>query len=133
MPLPLSLLKLPNSADLNCPFLLRTVFSLSVSDRYSLLRTLNEVEPRYVILYDAQMQFIRQLEVCFESSLHRITFSTVLRNQSIFSYMCVCDQVGVAFSSHIVTVTFFSGLQESHDNFFECGFSRLQWAIPELT
>lgn len=33
------------------------------SDRYSLLRTLNEIEPRYVILYDAQMQFIRQLEV----------------------------------------------------------------------
>jgi len=33
------------------------------SDRYSLLRTLNEVEPRYVVLYDAQMQFIRQLEV----------------------------------------------------------------------
>lgn len=34
-----------------------------VSDRYSLLRTLCEVEPRYVVLYDAQMQFIRQLEV----------------------------------------------------------------------
>ncbi|XP_022786619.1 DNA repair endonuclease XPF-like isoform X3 [Stylophora pistillata] len=33
------------------------------SDRYSLLRTLWEVEPRYVVLYDAQMQFIRQLEV----------------------------------------------------------------------
>lgn len=33
------------------------------SDRYSLLRTLNEVQPRYVVLYDAQMQFIRQLEV----------------------------------------------------------------------
>ncbi|KAJ7377217.1 DNA repair endonuclease XPF [Desmophyllum pertusum] len=33
------------------------------SDRYSLLRTLCEVEPRYVVLYDAQMQFIRQLEV----------------------------------------------------------------------
>ncbi|XP_073228243.1 DNA repair endonuclease XPF-like [Porites lutea] len=33
------------------------------SDRFSLLRTLNEVEPRYVVLYDAQMQFIRQLEV----------------------------------------------------------------------
>ncbi|XP_066015093.1 DNA repair endonuclease XPF-like isoform X3 [Pocillopora verrucosa] len=32
------------------------------SDRYSLLRTLWEVEPRYVVLYDAQMQFIRQLE-----------------------------------------------------------------------
>ena len=36
-----------------------------VSDRYSLLRTLCEVEPRYVVLYDAQMQFIRQLEVSF--------------------------------------------------------------------
>jgi len=37
--------------------------SVSLSDRYSLLRTLCEVEPRYVVLYDAQMQFIRQLEV----------------------------------------------------------------------
>ena len=34
------------------------------SDRHSLLRTLHEIEPRHVIVYDAQMQFIRQLEVC---------------------------------------------------------------------
>lgn len=46
----------------DCKYL--SYFSLFSSDRYSLLRTLNEIEPRYVILYDAQMQFIRQLEVC---------------------------------------------------------------------
>ncbi|XP_028403688.1 DNA repair endonuclease XPF-like isoform X1 [Dendronephthya gigantea] len=33
------------------------------SDPYSLTRTLHEIEPRYVILYDAQMEFVRQLEV----------------------------------------------------------------------
>lgn len=34
------------------------------SDPYSLIKTLDEVEPRYVILYDAEMEFVRQLEVC---------------------------------------------------------------------
>ena len=33
------------------------------SDPYSLLRKLNELEPTYVILYDMQMEFVRQLEV----------------------------------------------------------------------
>ncbi|XP_072024102.1 DNA repair endonuclease XPF-like [Amphiura filiformis] len=32
-------------------------------DPYSLTRTLQEVQPRYVILYDAEIQFVRQLEV----------------------------------------------------------------------
>lgn len=33
------------------------------SDHHGLMRTLQEVQPRYVILYDADMQFVRQLEV----------------------------------------------------------------------
>ena len=33
------------------------------SDPYSLVRTLEEVEPRYVILYDPDLEFVRQLEV----------------------------------------------------------------------
>lgn len=33
-------------------------------DPNSLNRTLAEVQPRYVILYDADMVFVRQLEVC---------------------------------------------------------------------
>lgn len=33
------------------------------SDPYNLVRTLQEVEPAYVILYDPDMQFVRQLEV----------------------------------------------------------------------
>lgn len=33
------------------------------SDPYSLTRTLREIEPRYVILYDPQMDFVRELEV----------------------------------------------------------------------
>ena len=33
------------------------------SDHYSLFRTLNEFEPTYVILFDASVEFVRQLEV----------------------------------------------------------------------
>lgn len=33
------------------------------SDSYSLTRVLHEVEPRYVILYDAELTFVRQLEI----------------------------------------------------------------------
>ncbi|XP_019395684.1 PREDICTED: DNA repair endonuclease XPF [Crocodylus porosus] len=33
------------------------------SDPYALTRVLHEVEPRYVILYDAELTFVRQLEV----------------------------------------------------------------------
>ena len=53
--------------SVTCTALFQSVFLIlfPVSDRYSLLRTLCEVEPRYVVLYDAQMQFIRQLEVSF--------------------------------------------------------------------
>ena len=32
-------------------------------DPYSLVRTLQEVEPRYIILYDPDLEFVRQLEV----------------------------------------------------------------------
>ncbi|PIK43490.1 putative DNA repair endonuclease XPF isoform X3 [Apostichopus japonicus] len=32
-------------------------------DSFSLTKTLNEIRPRYVVLYDAEMQFVRQLEV----------------------------------------------------------------------
>ena len=40
-------------------------FLLVSSDSYSLTRTLNELEPRYVVLYDAEMEFVRELEVRF--------------------------------------------------------------------
>ncbi|XP_078415233.1 DNA repair endonuclease XPF isoform X1 [Cetorhinus maximus] len=33
------------------------------SDPYSLSRVLHEIEPRYVILYDAELTFVRQLEI----------------------------------------------------------------------
>ncbi|XP_036386075.1 DNA repair endonuclease XPF [Megalops cyprinoides] len=33
------------------------------SDPYSLTRVLHEVEPRYVVLYDAELSFVRQLEI----------------------------------------------------------------------
>jgi len=35
------------------------------SDPKGLSRTLQEVQPRYVILYDADIQFVRELEVCY--------------------------------------------------------------------
>lgn len=36
---------------------------LGCSDPYSLSRVLHEIEPRYVILYDAELSFVRQLEI----------------------------------------------------------------------
>ncbi|XP_038619216.1 DNA repair endonuclease XPF [Tachyglossus aculeatus] len=36
---------------------------LGCSDPYALTRVLHEVEPRYVILYDAELTFVRQLEI----------------------------------------------------------------------
>ena len=33
------------------------------TDRYSLTRVLHEVEPSYVVLYDAELSFVRQLEI----------------------------------------------------------------------
>lgn len=35
------------------------------SDAFSLLRALEEIEPRFVVMYDTDMTFVRQLEVCF--------------------------------------------------------------------
>lgn len=36
---------------------------LGCSDPYALTRVLHEVEPRYVVLYDSELTFVRQLEV----------------------------------------------------------------------
>ena len=36
------------------------------SDPFSLVRTLEELQPTYVVLYDAHMMFVRQLEVSLE-------------------------------------------------------------------
>ncbi|XP_073071646.1 DNA repair endonuclease XPF isoform X2 [Manis javanica] len=36
---------------------------LGCSDPYALTRVLHEVEPRYVVLYDAELTFVRQLEI----------------------------------------------------------------------
>ncbi|KAJ1097508.1 hypothetical protein NDU88_002626 [Pleurodeles waltl] len=36
---------------------------LGCSDSYALTRVLHEVEPRYVVLYDAELSFVRQLEI----------------------------------------------------------------------
>ena len=35
------------------------------SDPYSLMKTLTELEPRYIVMYDADMEFVRQIEVRF--------------------------------------------------------------------
>lgn len=36
---------------------------LGCSDPYALTRVLHEIEPRYVVLYDAELTFVRQLEI----------------------------------------------------------------------
>lgn len=33
------------------------------TDPYALMRLLHEIEPRYVVLYDAELSFVRQLEI----------------------------------------------------------------------
>jgi len=43
------------------------------SDPFSLVRTLDEVQPRYVVLYDPDMEFVRQLEVCITSDEWLVT------------------------------------------------------------
>jgi len=48
---------------------------LFFSDPYSLIRTLEEIEPRYVILYDAEVEFVRQLEV---GTLDRIAITITI-------------------------------------------------------
>ena len=39
------------------------------NDSFGLIRTLEELQPRYVILYDADMIFVRQLEVRFAHTI----------------------------------------------------------------
>ncbi|XP_029432485.1 DNA repair endonuclease XPF isoform X2 [Rhinatrema bivittatum] len=63
----------PEAAQLNLPSdayygILREPLTvihplLGCSDPYALTRVLHEVEPRYVILYDAELSFVRQLEI----------------------------------------------------------------------
>lgn len=56
-----------------------TFLYTGLSDPYSLTRTLHEIEPRYVILYDAQMEFVRQLEVILKNWIHYNTFCYIIR------------------------------------------------------
>ena len=41
------------------------VVVLTSSDPYSLMKSLTELEPRYIVMYDADMEFVRQIEVGF--------------------------------------------------------------------
>ena len=38
---------------------------LASSDPYSLMKSLTELEPRYIVMYDTDMEFVRQIEVGF--------------------------------------------------------------------
>uniref|UniRef100_A0A673VTU3 DNA repair endonuclease XPF n=1 Tax=Suricata suricatta TaxID=37032 RepID=A0A673VTU3_SURSU len=63
----------PEELDLNLPSdaaygILRDPLTIlhplrGCSDPYALTRVLHEVEPRYVVLYDAELTFVRQLEI----------------------------------------------------------------------
>ena len=44
----------------------------SVSDPYSLMKTLTELQPRFIVLYDADMEFVRQIEVGSLEYLHDV-------------------------------------------------------------
>ena len=53
------------------------------SDPNSLVRTLNELQPKFVVLYDAEMAVVRQLEVI------KIVLFEHLTLQSFGRYSCV--------------------------------------------
>ncbi|KAI8492233.1 DNA repair endonuclease XPF [Branchiostoma belcheri] len=52
-----------NNIDIRIRMVMLTYKPLTYSDPYSLTRTLREVNPSYVVLYDPEMEFVRQLEV----------------------------------------------------------------------
>eukprot|EP00069_Balaena_mysticetus_P007076 bmy_05415T0 len=54
---------------------------LGCSDPYALTRVLHEVEPRYVVLYDAELTFVRQLEIYRASSTEEQRYLTALRKE----------------------------------------------------
>lgn len=54
---------------------------LGCSDPYALTRVLHEVEPRYVVLYDAELTFVRQLEI-YRASRPGKPLRQVIKNQS---------------------------------------------------
>ena len=57
------------------------VVVLTSSDPYSLMKSLTELEPRYIVMYDADMEFVRQIEVGFVMQLLvRMPFSGWLFN-----------------------------------------------------
>ena len=63
------------------------------------MKTLYEVEPRYVVLYDAEVQFVRQLEVCsqffllqFAAKHHMVTVVC-----SIFRFLWLFITTGKCF------------------------------------
>lgn len=54
---------------------------LGCSDPYALTRVLHELEPRYVVLYDAELTFVRQLEI-YRASRTGKPLRQVLKNMS---------------------------------------------------
>lgn len=56
---------------------------LGCSDPYALTRVLHEVEPRYVVLYDAELTFVRQLEI-YRASRPGKPLRQVIKNMSSF-------------------------------------------------
>ena len=63
---------------------------LGCSDPYALTRVLHEVEPRYVVLYDAELTFVRQLEI-YRASRPGKPLRQVVRNMN-------CDLMGFNFT-----------------------------------
>lgn len=62
---------------------------LGCSDPYALTRVLHEVEPRYVVLYDAELTFVRQLEI-YRASRPGKPLRQVIKNISHFFSLFLC-------------------------------------------
>nr|XP_023653014.1 DNA repair endonuclease XPF isoform X2 [Paramormyrops kingsleyae] len=59
------------------------------SDPYSLTRMLHEVEPKYVVLYDAELPFVRQLEIYKASRPGRAMRWVDISQANSYSHFCV--------------------------------------------
>lgn len=67
---------------------------LGCSDPYALTRVLHEVEPRYVVLYDAELTFVRQLEI-YRASRPGKPLRQVTKLFAYLSHSSVTMQVGL--------------------------------------
>ena len=84
------------------------------ADPYSLLRKLYQLQPKYVVLYDAQVQFVRQLEV----------FKASLPEKPFYVYFLV-------YSGSVEEQRYLTNLRKEKDSFELLIRQKAEMVIPE--